>query len=286
MYNIKRICIVGFLLLLLVGSAGAQTPTCDELTGSQKKSAKEILNSQRLYSCCSDTLTACLAKKPTCSLAFRLAENICRRIASGQRPEQVVEVLSRRAQSMLPNADKAKINLKSLPAAGDPNAPVVLVEYACPRCPYCARSTPVIYDAVVNGPLKGKVKLYFKTFPLNNHKHSKESGLAFIAAAKLGHFWDYVLYFFKRFDQFWVAIQPDWAKAVGMDRKAFGSAMADPTTRDSLIASKKEGIINKVDATPTFFINGRKYLGDLQKDEFIDVLQEEYERVKGIHYRP
>ncbi len=277
---------VGLLLLLRVGSADAQTPACDKLEGSQKKTAEGILKSQRLYSCCSDTLAACLAKKPTCSLAVRLAENICRRIARGQRPERVVEFLQRRAQSMSTTASKVKIDLKGLPAAGDPKAPVVLVEYACPRCPYCAKSTPIIYDAVVTGPLKGKVKFYFKTFPLGSHKYSKESGLAFIAAAKLGHFWDYVLYFFRRFDQFWVAIQPDWAKAVGMDRKAFGLVMANPATRDLLIASKKEGIVNRVDATPTYFINGRKYLGDLHKDELIDVLQEEYERIKGIDYRP
>jgi protein-disulfide isomerase len=286
MYDKGITFIVGLSLLLLAGSADAQTPSCDKLESSQKKTVEAILNGQRLYACCDDTLVACLAKKPTCALAVRLAENICRRIAGGQNRKQVENVLSRRAQSMPPTASKVEIDLKSVPAAGDPNAPVVLVEYACPRCPYCARSTPVIYDAVVNGPLKGKVKLYFKTFPLNSHKHAKESGLAFIAAAKLGHFWDYALYFFERFDQFWVAIQPDWAKAVGMDRKAFGLTMADPATRESLVASKKEGIVNKVDATPTFFINGRKYLGDLRKDELIDVLQEEYERIKGIQYLP
>jgi len=286
MYDNRNICIVGLFLLLLAEPVNAQTPTCDNLEGSQKKTAQAILNGQRLYACCTDTLAACLAKKPTCSLAVRLAENICRRIAREQTPKQVVDFMSRRAQSMSTTASKAKINLKGLPAAGDPTAPVVLVEYACPRCPYCARSTPIIYKAVVNGSLKGKVKLYFKTFPLSNHKYSKESGLAFIAAAKLGHFWDYALYFFQRFNQFWVAIQPDWAKAAGMDRKAFGLAMADPATRDLLIASKKEGIVNNVNATPTFFINGRKYLGDLDKDELIDVLQEEYERVKGIQYRP
>jgi protein-disulfide isomerase len=286
MVHKRIICIVGLLFLLLVGSASAQTPTCDKLEGSQKKSAEGIINSQRTYTCCSDTLAACLAKKPTCSLTVRLAENICRRIARGQKPERVIDALSRRAQSMSSTSSKAEIDINGLPAAGDPTAPVVLVEYACPRCPFCARSTPVIYDAVVNGPLKGKVKFYFKTFPLNSHKYSKESGLAFIAAARLGYFWDYVLYFFQRYDQFWVAIQPDWAKAVGMDRNAFRLAMADPATRDLLIASKKEGIVNDVDATPTYFINGRKYLGDLHKDELIDVLQEEYERIKGSHYRP
>ncbi|MBN1656245.1 MAG: thioredoxin domain-containing protein [Deltaproteobacteria bacterium] len=278
--------IIGLLLQLFACPIRAQTPTCDRLEGAQRKAAEAFLNSQRLYACCSDSIAACLKQKPTCTLAVRLADNLCRRIARGQETEELLVFLSRRERSMSPTVKKATIDLKQLPAAGDPQAPVVLVEYACPRCPYCAKSTQIIYEAVVNGALKGKVKLYFKTFPLSSHRHSKESGLAFIAAAKLGYFWEYALYFFRRFNQFWVAIQADWAKAVGMDREAFSEAMADPATRDMLIAGKKEGIVNNVDATPTYFINSRKYIGDLDKDELVDVLLEEYERVTGIRCRP
>jgi protein-disulfide isomerase len=279
----KRVVGMAVILLLPVFalSVRAQTPACDKLEGEQKKTAQALLNSQRLYTCCDDSVAACLNKKPTCSLAVRLAENICRRVARGQTEQEVTSFLPRRAQSMSSTGDHATIDLVGFPAAGEPQAPVVLVEYADPRCPYCARSSPVVYDAVVNGPLKGKVKLYFKTYPLTSHAYSKESGLAFVAAAKLGRFWEYALYFFQRFDQFWVAIQPDWAKAVGMDREAFNLAMEDPKTLDALIASKKEGIVNHVEATPTFFINGRKYVGELDKEELFDVLEEEYERVKG-----
>jgi protein-disulfide isomerase len=283
----RKVIIIAVSLLLPVFalSARAQTPACDKLDGEQKKTAQALLNSQHLYSCCDDSVAACLNKKPTCSLAVRLAENICRRVARGQTAEEAASFLSRRAQSMSSTANQATIDLVGSPAAGDSQAPVVLVEYADPRCPYCAKSTPIVYDAVVNGPLKGKVRLYFKTYPLTSHSFSKESGLAFIAAAKLGHFWEYALYFFQRFDQFWVAIQPDWAKAVGMDREAFNLAMADPKTLDALVASKKEGIVNRVEATPTFFINGRKYVGELDKEELFDTLEEEYERVKGNEYR-
>lgn len=43
--------------------------------------------------------------------------------------------------------------------------------------------------------------------------------------------------------------------------------------------SKKEGLRNEVNETPTFFINDRKYVGDLELEELVDVLEEEYERV-------
>ena len=172
-----------------------------------------------------------------------------------------------------------------LSVAGDARAPITLVEYACPRCPYCATITPQIYDAVVKGQLEGKVKLYFKTFPLRGHKGSKEAGLSFVVAQKLGHFWEFVLYFYEHYELFSVLGLADWAEAVGMDRGAFRRAMADPANRRELVEMKKEGIVNNIEATPTFFVNDRKYLAELNSEEVIDVLEEEFDRIKGVRYR-
>ena len=69
-----------------------------------------------------------------------------------------------------------------------------------------------------------------------------------------------------------------------MGRAQFEAAMADDRTRARLVNSKKEGIVNKVDATPTLFINGRKYVGDLNPKEIIDVVEEEYEQLRGARY--
>jgi protein-disulfide isomerase len=70
-----------------------------------------------------------------------------------------------------------------------------------------------------------------------------------------------------------------------MDRAAFEQLVDAPATRERLLASKKEGIVNKVEATPTFFIDGRRFAGDLDIDELVDVLEEEHDRVTGVQYR-
>jgi hypothetical protein len=145
--------------------------------------------------------------------------------------------------------------------------------------------TPELYDAVVKGPLEGKAKLYFKTFPLRGHKGAKEGGLAFVAAQRLGHFWEFLLYFYKHYTLFSPLGLADWAEAVGMDRRAFRQAMADPASRRSLVEIKKEGIVNNVEWTPTLFVNGRKYLAELTPAEVIDVVEEEFDRIEGIQYR-
>jgi hypothetical protein len=282
---LRMVGAAGLLLALLAASAYAGTPACDEVPDERKAFAAELLASQRPYDCCDDTIANCLEQKPTCSLAFRLSENICRRVAGGQSRDRIVDALSRRAQSISAPGRKAKISLIGLSVAGDARAPITLVAYACPRCPYCAKMTPEIYDAVVKGRLEGKAKLFFKTFPLRSHKGSKESGLAFVAAQKLGHFWEFVLYFYQRSELFSVLGQVEWAEAVGMDRGAFRRAMDDPASRRWLVEMKKEGIVNNVEATPTFFVNDRKYQAELTTEEVIDVLEEELDRIKGIRYR-
>jgi protein-disulfide isomerase len=269
---------------LAAGGVSAQTPTCDKLPKDKKALAKALLDSQHPYDCCDDTISACLKKKPVCNLAYRLAENICRRVADNQDKQKIMRGLSRRARSMMPQK-KVTIGLAGLPVAGDPKSPITAVEYACARCPYCSKLTPKLYEAVTEGRLKGKVKLYFKPFPIRSHEYSKESGLAYVAAAKLGEFWAFMLYSYEHFDSFCVMKQTDWAEAVGMDRAAFEAAMADPVTRSLLVESKKEGIVNGVDATPTIFIDGRKFVGDMSYEEVVDVLEEAYDKAQGKTYR-
>jgi protein-disulfide isomerase len=153
------------------------------------------------------------------------------------------------------------IDLATSAVAGDAQAPVAIVEYACARCPFCAKLTPQLYDAVTTGPLKGKARLYLKLFPLKNHPGGKEMAMAFEAAAALGAFWPYVLHTFAHFDEFAVDKRTAWARAVGLDVQAFGARLTDPKLVDRLVASKKEGIVNGVDGTPTLFLNAKRYDG-------------------------
>jgi protein-disulfide isomerase len=270
------------ILLLVPAASYAQTPNCDKLEGKQKELAQKLLFAQHPYDCCDGTLIECLKEKQVCALAFRLAENICRRVAAKEDKEKITRALSRRARSMM-EGKKSKIDLEKYPALGE--GPVTVTVYACARCPFCAKLTPKLHDAVVKGQLKDKVKLYFKVFPIRNHEFSKETGLAFMAAAELGKFWEFVLHSYAKFDDFCVKKQLKWAEEAGMERAAFEKLMADAAIRDRVVASKKEGIVNKVEATPTFFINGRKYFGDMNIEEMIDVLEEEYDRIEGIEYR-
>jgi len=270
-----------FLALWWPSTASAQTRECEALKGAKKELAVAIIQSQHPYACCDQTLDKCLAKRPVCRLARRLASDICRRVAAGQDRATIERELARRATSMAPSAKHYKIDTSGTPPAGEPDAKVSLVAYVCARCPYCARMIPTLYQAVTTGKLKGKAKLTLKLFPLRSHAGSTEAAMGAMAAAKLGKFWPFVLKLYEKFDSFKPAELPQYAAAVGADPKTFDGLVRDPALRNRLVESKKEGVRNGVQATPTLFIDGRRYSGELAVPVVLDVVEEEYDRVSG-----
>jgi hypothetical protein len=267
--------------LVLAGGVGAQTPACDELDGRSRETARRLLDSEYLYDCCDDTIARCVEARPTCALAVRLADNVCRRVAAGQDETRIRRGLSRRARSMVGGGTPAEVDLAGAPVVGSSEAPVEVVVYACARCPYCSRLIPPLHDAVVSGPLEGKARLVLRVFPIRGHEGSTEAGLAFLAAAEGGRFWDFMLHAYRHFDEFSPERQVEWAAAVGLDPEVLASRIEDPALRDALVASKKEGLANGVEETPTLFLNRRRWVGDLELAEVVDAVGEEVDRVRG-----
>lgn len=276
------------LLLLLALSVlwapGVRAAPCDRLTTEQRQRAHALFASTHPYDCCDETLDRCLKQKRVCKLAKRLRDAICRRISGGQKDKQIRSALDRRSRSMTPFAKKASIDLSGAPMAGDAKAKVTVVVYACARCPFCSKVVPDLHRLVTAGGLKGRVRLIFKTFPIRGHKGSAEGGLAFLAAHQLGKFWPYLLKLYGAFDRFSDKNLVGWAGELGLDRKAFEQKLSDPKNRRLLVEIKKEGLRNGVSSTPTLFINGRKFHGDLDHDTLLDVLDEEHDRVSGQQY--
>ncbi len=259
----------------------AQTPACNSLGGAKQRTAGQLLSSEYLYDCCDDTIARCLEQQPTCALAVRLADNICRRVAAGQDATRIRRSLSRRARSMVGGGEPATIDLDGAPAAGSADAPVTVVVYACARCPYCSKLVPALYGRITAGNLRGSAQLVFRTFPIRGHEGSTEAGLAFTAATTMGRFWEFLHQAYGHFDEFSPQGLPKWAAAAGLDPEAFTRLMADGATRQALVTSKKEGLANGVEETPTLFINGRRWVGDLEVDEVVDAIEEAAARIRG-----
>jgi hypothetical protein len=279
MMRVERL--VGVILVLVASTAAAEPPACGALSGRQLRAARAILSSEHLYDCCDGTIASCLEATPTCRLAVRLADDVCRRVAEGQDEARIRRALSRRARSMIGGGSEPIIDLSGAPALGSEQAPVELVVYACGRCPYCSKLLPLLFEEIDSGRLAGQVRLHFRTFPVRGHEGSTEAGLALVSAQLEGHFWPYLLREYAGFDEFTAELLPEWAVEVGLERQAFMARMEDPATRELLVASKKEGLANGVGETPTFFLNRRLWVGDLELEVLVDAFAEEAERVQG-----
>jgi protein-disulfide isomerase len=276
-----RVATAVLVVLWSAAAAMAQTDTCETLDETQRRSAEMIMAGEYLYECCDETIVRCLEAQPDCGLAVRLANDVCRRVAAGQDEEGIRRALSRRARSMVGGSKPAEIDLSNAPIFGSAEAPVTVVIYACARCPYCSKLIPALYEIVDSGELKDDARLAFRIFPIRGHEGSTEAGLGFAAAAELDGFWPFVLHAYRHFEDYSPEKQVEWAAAVGLDRGEFMARLRDPATREDLVASKKEGLVNGVQETPTLFLNGRRWVGDLAIESLADAIQEEVARVRG-----
>lgn len=165
----------------------------------------------------------------------------------------------------------------SSPAQGPAKAPVTLIEFADYQCPYCRKAEETV--AAVLKEYQGKVRFVHGDFPLSSsHDRAEMAARASRCAGEQGKFWDY---------RHSLLVTPgdlsdeDLAKrasGMGLDGKAFGACVQSGRHDAAIQASQEEGIKAGVNATPTFFFNGRKLAGAPSIEEFRRILDEELAR--------
>jgi protein-disulfide isomerase len=149
---------------------------------------------------------------------------------------------------------------------GKPNAPITIVEYASLSCPHCAHFDQAVLPQIKKQWIDtGKAKLIMRDFPLDEPALKA----AMIArCAPPDRFYPFVDALFADQPQ-WV-LAPDYQKALVRIAELGGingqkaeaclndKALEDKIVKERLAASKDLG----VDATPTFFVNGKKFTGE------------------------
>ena len=274
------ITLAALVLANWLGGANAMAtpaPDCRDLCANAQKVVDAVFAKQYPYDGCDQTFARCLAADPPHPLVVRLANYICRRAVTGQTEEEVTRSLERRALTMMRPGRTHEIDLTANPPKGDPTAKVQLVVYLCATCPFCSRILPRLVHEVEEGRLKGKVGLHVRPFPLRGHAVSNESALAITAAGRMGRFWEYFLHLYANFDALREDRLAGWAADIGLDRAKFEAEYKSDETRQGLVAARMEGRRNDITATPTFFLNGRRYQADMDIDTVVDIVLEELE---------
>ncbi|HSF23273.1 MAG TPA: thioredoxin domain-containing protein [Blastocatellia bacterium] len=142
------------------------------------------------------------------------------------------------------------------PQRGNENAPVTIVEFTDFECPTCGKTQPVLDELLAE--YDGKVKLVVRDFPLDNHKSAMKAAEAAEAARAQGKYWEYMAMLFKN----QTALDPVnlklYAGRLGLDQKKFDSELDSGKYFDHVNRDRQDGLWLGVDATPAFFVNGRR----------------------------
>jgi protein-disulfide isomerase len=162
----------------------------------------------------------------------------------------------------------------SLPdiALGPANAPVTITEYASMTCPHCAAFEENVFPMLQSKYIDtGKVRFVFREFPLDIKAAAASMLARCIASDDAEKFFGTIGLLFKRQEQLMtqtIDVLNLIGKQYGMTEQAVEACVKDQTLLDKLGADQKFAFeILKVDATPTFFINGEMSRGAMSFEE-------------------
>jgi protein-disulfide isomerase len=158
-------------------------------------------------------------------------------------------------------------------ALGAAKAPVTIVEYSSLTCPHCADFAENVFPMLQSRYIDtGKVRFVSREFPLDI-KAAGASMLARCAAnGDAQKYFEATAMLFKQ-QQVLVEQTTDTLKAIGgkfgMSDEAVEACVKDNALLDKLKADQDFAYDQlKVDATPTFFINGERVKGSMSFEEF------------------
>ncbi len=156
---------------------------------------------------------------------------------------------------------------------GSANAPVQIVVYADPQCPFCRQLVLGPERQVITDYVKtGKVAITYRHYAFLGPE-SNRAAEAMECAGKQGSqaFWDYHdLIFENQFaensGQLTDAKLLEWAGGVGLDKTKLSACLASGESKAIVDADMKAGAALSVSGTPVTFVNGRRLVGAVPYD--------------------
>ncbi len=162
---------------------------------------------------------------------------------------------------------------------GKTDAPVTIIEYASMGCSHCADFTahtlPAIKAKYIN---TGKAKLIFRELPLE----SRSTGIFMLArCVTKERYYPFIETLFGHQEQ-WLQIADiksyllQTSKLAGLTQDQFNACLANQDLLNKVNAGRERALKEfGITGTPTFFINGKKYVGALSLAQMSAIIENE-----------
>lgn len=155
------------------------------------------------------------------------------------------------------------------PVLGPADAPVTIVEFSDFQCPFCKSGDAVARQLLDRHP--GKIRLVFKHEPLPFHERAIPAAMLAVEARKEHGdkgFWAAHDLLFDSQPKLADADLERIARQLGLDPVRVRTAIEQRTHRGVIAEDMRLADKLGVEATPTFFVNGRKIEGAAPIEEF------------------
>jgi protein-disulfide isomerase len=127
----------------------------------------------------------------------------------------------------------------------------------------------------------GKLRVVYKDFPLPSHDRARPAAEAARCAAIMGRFWQYHDALYEAQPAFSPEALLGYGVKVGLDRDAFRACVDGQRGRDAVERDVAEGRAFGVTSTPTFFVNGRRFVGLHAIDTFREAIKDALAETAG-----
>ena len=202
-------------------------------------------------------------------------------------PRKLEAYFSEKAQREFETSAPVALDVANAPMRGPATAPVAVVEYSDFMCPFCRNLGMALSQFVPQAG--GRVKVFFKNYPLDNTCNPKLPRTVHSGACNLalgGICANYQGKFDAYHDRvFSTELQNPQASDVarlageaGLNAVALQGCLSDPKTKAELTAQIEEGNRLGVNSTPTVYVNGKKLP---RINDFVAVVDKEA-RKKGF----
>jgi protein-disulfide isomerase len=161
-------------------------------------------------------------------------------------------------------------------ALGKADAPVTIVEYSSLSCPHCAvfhrDVLPVLKKDYID---TGKVRYVVREFPLND---AALAGAVVARCLDPSRYFAFIDLLFSR-QREWAteadAFTPlkEFAKQAGMTPEEFDKCIDNDALQQQILSTRDEGQKKGVNATPSFFINGKLFDGRPTIEGFAEAIK-------------
>jgi protein-disulfide isomerase/rhodanese-related sulfurtransferase len=158
--------------------------------------------------------------------------------------------------------------------AGNPQAPVTVVEFGDFECPVCVRAEEIARE--IRAKYGDRIQFAFRQFPLTKiHPWAEKAAEASECAAEQGKFWEAVDKLYAGQSDLSEYALKRYAAELGLDQSRFNQCLSGGSTAARVRRDAEDARALGLRATPTFFIGQRMVEGLLEFAPFAQLVEQE-----------